>query len=239
MENATLIAASRAVALERQMSVIANNVANMDTNGFKAGTPLFIEQLNRMSDTEKYSMVENRGILRDLADGPISQTGNPLDVALEGDGYFVVDTLNGNRYTRAGNFSLNDQRELVNASGLPVLDDTGNRLVVPANTRDIRITAEGVVSTELGQVGRIGVVSFTREQFMTELGNSLYSTDEQPIPEPETKVRQGFLEGSNVKAVAEMTNMIEVNRQYQNIQKLLSNEHDRLRNAYGKLTKLS
>lgn len=239
MENATLIAASRAVALERQMSVIANNVANMDTNGFKSGKPLFIEQLNKMSDTEKYSMVENRGILRDLSSGPVSQTGNPLDLALEGDGYFTVDTLNGPRYTRAGNFSLNDQRELTNANGLPVLDENGSRLSIPANARDINISDDGMVTTELGQVGRIGVVRFEREQFMTELGNSLYSTDENPIAEPATKIRQGFLEGSNVQAVREMTDMIEVNRQYQNIQKILSNEHDRLRNAYSKLSKLS
>lgn len=239
MENTSIIALTRATTLERQMDIVANNVANMNTTGFKSEQPLFIEYVNKPDQNEKYSMVQDYSTLRDLAPGPITMTGNPLDVALEGDGYFTVDTIDGPRYTRGGNFSLDSSRQLVNAAGLPILDDTGNVITIPVNARDIRISPQGNISTEAGPLGKIGVVRFENQQFMTQLGSGLYQTNEKPIEAEDTKVQQGFLEGSNVNSVAEMTTMIDVNRQYQIIQNLLKTEHDRLRNAYSKLTKLS
>lgn len=239
MENTSLIALSRATALERQMQVVANNVANMNTTGFKAEAPLFIEMVEQPQQNERYSMVLDLATLRDTSNGPIGQTGNPLDVALEGDGYFIVDTVDGPRYTRAGNFALNEARELVNSAGLPVLDDGGATITIPPNVADIRIDPQGNISTETGPVGRLGIVRFEREQFMNQLGNGLYQTNEQPLPVEQTLVRQGFLEGSNVNSIMEMTNMIEVNRQYQSVQRLLQGEHERLRNAYQKLSRLS
>lgn len=241
MENTSFIALSRATALERQMQVVANNIANMSTTGFKAETPLFTEFVEKPQKDEKYSMVLDRATFRNTSNGAINPTGNPLDVALEGDGYFMLDTLDGPRYSRAGSFTLNDTRELVNSSGLPVLDDGGNTITIPANVADIRISPQGDVSTEQGPLGKIGVVRFAQEQLMNQLGNNLYQTNEKPTPVEagETKVRQGFLEGSNVQAIMEMNNMIEVNRQYQSVQRLLQGEHERLRNAYSKLTRLS
>lgn len=239
MENTSLIALSRAVTLQRQMDISANNVANMNTTGFKSEQPLFIEYVNKPDRNEKYSLVQDYATLRDLAPGPITQTGNPLDLAIEGDGYFAVDTLDGPRYTRSGNFSMDSERQLTTASGLPVLDDTGNPITIPANARDIRISPEGIVSSDVAQIAKIGIHRFANEQFMTQLGNGLYQTDEQPVASETAVVRQGFLEGSNVQSIMEMTTMIDVNRQYQNIQQLLKTEHDRLRNAYSKLAKLA
>ncbi len=239
MENTSYIALSRATALERKMQVVANNVANMNTTGFKSESPLFIEYVEKPQKDERYSMALDLGTFRDTSAGPITMTGNPLDVALEGDGYFSVDTLNGPRYTRAGNFALNDNRELVNSAGLPVLDSNGSTITFPPNASDIRISPQGDVSTELGPLGRIGIVRFEKEQALTQLGNGLYQTNEKPVAAEDTAVRQGYLEGSNVKAILEMTNMIEVNRQYQSVQRLLQGEHERLRNAYQKLSRLS
>lgn len=246
MDNMNIIATSRAVALERYMDVIANNVANMNTTGFKSAVPLFTEFMEKPKEGASYSMVETKGILRNLSAGPISSTGNPLDIAIEGDGYLQVDTLGGTRYTRAGNLTINDQRELTTAAGLPVLDDTGNRISLPANIRELSIGPTGQISGVDAAnpgvsitIGKIGVVRFEREQLMTTLGGGIYTTDEKPIPAESSFVRQGFLEGSNVQSVLEMTNMIQVNREYQSIQKLLSNQHDLLRNAYAKITKLS
>ena len=239
MENTSLIVASRAATLERQMQVVANNVANMNTTGFKSQSELFQAYLVHPQKEEKYNMVRDLATLRNLESGPLTQTGNALDIAIEGDGYFAVDTLDGMRYTRAGNFNLNDQRQLVNVNGLPVLDDTGRDITIPANARDIRVSPEGTISTEAGQLATIGVSRFDRQQFMTPLGNGLYQTNEQPLKDEVSTVRQGFVEGSNVKPVIEMNNMIEVNRQYQSVQKILQTEHERLRNAYQKLSKLS
>lgn len=238
MENTSLIVLSRATTLQRQMDIVANNVANMSTTGFKSEAPLFVEYLVEPNREEKYSMVQDKATLRNLAPGAFNPTGNPLDVALEGSGYLSVGTLDGTRYTRDGNLTMDSNRQLTTASGLPVLDETGNPITIPANSGDIRISPEGTVTTNLGIAGKLGIVKFTKEQSMIQLGSGLYQTDEPAIADPETVVRQGFLEGSNVQGVVEMTNMIEINRDYQNIQKLLQHEHDLLRNAYTKLSKL-
>jgi len=202
---------------------------------------LFVEYIEKPNRDEKYSMVLDRGSTRNLAPGPMTQTGNTLDVALEGDGYFAVDTLNGPRYTRSGNFAMDSNRTLTNSSGLPVLDENGTQMTLPVGAREIRITPEGEVSTERGPVGKLQIVKFAREQFMEQIGGGLYTTAERPIPveEGETKVRQGFLEGSNVQSIREMTTMTEISRQYESIQRLMQTDHERLRNAYAKLTKLS
>ncbi len=239
MENTSLIALSRAVTLQRQMDISANNVANMNTTGFKAEQPLFIEYINRPAPDEKYSLVQDYATLRDLSAGPITQTGNPLDVAIEGNGYFALDTLDGTRYTRGGNFSMDSERQLTAAGGLPVLDDTGNPITIPANARDINIGPSGIISSGNVQIGQIGIYKFENEQFMTQLGNGLYQTDQTATEAEDVVIRQGFLEDSNVQSIVEMTTMIDINRQYQNIQQLMKTEHDRLRTAYSKLAKLA
>ena len=239
MENTSLIALSKAATLERQMAIVANNIANLNTTGFKSEAPLFAEYLVEPRRTEHYSMVEDKSTLRDLAPGAFTQTGNSLDVALEGAGYLSVGTLDGTRYTRDGNLTLDSNRQLVTSGGLPVLDESGNPITIPNNSGEIRISPEGTVTTNLGIAGKLGVVKFEKEQAMVQLGSGLYQTDESAVADPETVVRQGFLEGSNVKGIIEMTNMIEINRDYQNIQKILQTEHDRLRNAYAKISKLA
>lgn len=239
MENVSLIALSRAATLERQMAIVANNVANVSTTGFQSESPLFTEYLMKPSKDEQYSMVQDQGTLRNLAPGAVTQTGNPLDLALEGNGYFEVDTLDGPRYTRAGNFTMNPDRELVTLSGLPIRDETGNKITIPANTSEITINTDGSIFTEKGPVGKIGLFSFKNEQKLKPVGNSLLMADSKPTVSEETTVRQGYLEQSNVQSVVEMTNMIDISRQYESVQKMLQAENDRLRNAYSKLSKLT
>ncbi len=239
METISVIALSRADALRRQMDIVANNVANVSTTGFKSEQPLFIEYVEQASSNEKYSMVQDYTSLRNLAAGPLTQTGNQFDIALEGDGYLAVDTVDGPRYTRGGGLNLDSNRDLVNANGLPVLDDNGNAINIPSNVRQVRISPDGSVFSETGEIAKIGIVKFDNEQFMTQLGNGLYQTDQKPVAAEGTLIRQGFLEGSNVQVVSEVTRMIEINRQYQNLQNLLKTEHDRLRNAYSKLSKIA
>lgn len=236
MENPTYIALSRQNALRRQLDVVANNVANMNTTGFKQQRVMFTEFLERPAMHEQVSFVQDRAVVRDLAAGGMVQTGNPLDVALSGPGYFTVDTASGRRYTRNGNFRLDDQRQLVDGGGLPVLSDAGQPITLPEGTADIQVKGDGTVTTELGPVGRLNVVTFQREQMMTEVGSGLYVSDEEPQPAPpETKVAWGMLEQSNVKPVVEMTQMIEINRQYQQAQKMIESEHERIRSLIQRL----
>lgn len=236
MENPIYIALSRQNALRRQMDVVANNVANMNTTGFKQQRVMFTEFLERPAMHEQVSMVQDRAVVRDLTAGGMTSTGNTLDFALTGDGYFTVDTASGRRYTRNGSFRMDDQRQLVDGSGLPVLADNGQPIVIPPNTTTIEVKGDGTVTTELGPVGRFNIVTFPRQQMMTEVGGGLYVSDEQPqAAPPETKVAQGMLEQSNVKPVLEMTNMIEVNRQYQQVQRIIDNEHERIRTVIQRL----
>lgn len=236
METPSYVALSRQMTLRRQLDVISNNIANMNTTGFKQQRMLFTEFLERPGMHEQVSFVQDRAVVRDLAAGGLTQTGNPLDVALTGHGYFTVDTANGPRYTRAGNFRLNDQRQLVDGGGLPVLSDNRQPITIPDGTREILISGDGTVATELGPVGKLNIVTFKNEQLMTEVGAGLYVSDEEPQPAPaDTKVAQGMLENSNVKPVVEMTAMIEIQRQYQSNQRMIDTEHERIRNAIQKL----
>ncbi len=236
MENSIYVALSRQMALQRQLDVTSNNIANMNTTGYKNQRMLFTEFLEKPGLHEKVSFVQDRAVVRDLSVGGMTQTGNPLDLALTGRGYFTVDTASGPRYTRAGNFRLNDQRQLVDGGGLPVLADNGQPVVIPAGTSAIKVSGDGTVATELGPVARLNLVTFKDEQLMTEVGSGLYVSDQEPQPAPaDTKVAQGLLEGSNVKPVVEMTQMIEIQRNYMSAQRIIENENDRIRNMIQKL----
>jgi flagellar basal-body rod protein FlgF len=208
----------------------------MNTTGYKNQRMLFTEFMEKPAMHEKVSFVQDRAVVRDLSVGGMTQTGNPMDLALTGNGYFTVDTASGPRYTRAGNFRMNDQRQMVDGGGLPVLADNGQPITLPTGTSDVKVSGDGTVSTELGPVGKLNIVTFKNEQMMTEVGAGLYVTDEEPQPAPaDTKVAQGLLEGSNVKPVVEMTQMIEIQRSYMSAQKVIENENDRIRNMITKL----
>jgi flagellar basal-body rod protein FlgF len=184
-------------------------------------------------------MAQDYGMRRNTAPGAITSTNNPLDVALHGNGYMVVETRDGQRYTRSGHLQLDMDRQIVDAGGLPVLDEQDRPMTVPQNSGPITITADGTVSTEQGQIGKIKLVQFEREQFMKDLGGGLYATDEAPAPATDLKVVQGAVEESNVQSVVEMTQMIDISRQYATTQKIIDAEHERQRNAITKLSRLS
>jgi flagellar basal-body rod protein FlgF len=238
MESPSYVALSRQEALRRQMDVVANNIANVNTTGFKQQRVLFTEFLERPSVHEQVSFVQDRAVVRNLNVGALAQTGNTLDFALTGPGYFTVDTASGRRYTRSGNFQLNNQRQVVDQNGLPLVDERGQPMVIPENAREIKVSSDGTVSTEEGDVGKFNLASFSREQLMTEVGGGLYVSDEQPQAVPaDTKVSQGMLEQSNVNSITETTSMIEILRQYQQNQKMIDNENERIRTAIRRLVK--
>lgn len=239
MENSIYIGLSRQVALRRQLDVVANNIANMSTPGFKAQDSLFQEYLAGGKGDDRYSMVSDYGTYRDTKGGPISRTDNPLDVALEGEGFLVVETAEGPRYTRSGRLSISPDRQLVDSNGLPILGEGDRPITIPEDSAGLTIAPDGTVSNLNEQLGRLNVVRFEREQFMTEQGRGLYSTTEQPQPARATRIQQGALEGSNTQPILEMTRMIDLQRQYQSTQKLLETEHENQRNAITKLSRLS
>ena len=231
MESPWLIAISRQVALRREMDVVANNIANVNTPAYKAERMLFSEYMVRPQKDAPLSFVEDKGMIRDLREGQLTKTGNPLDLALSGDGFFLVETEGGQRFTRSGRFQLNADGQIVNQLGHPVLSATGQPIIIPPDATDIAIAPDGVVSADTTAVGRIGVVNFDNPRAMRREANNIYATEEAPAPVEGARVLQGMLEESNVNAIQEMTNMIEVHRAYASNQRALQDEHERMRRA--------
>lgn len=231
MESTAYIAMARQMALGRQMDVIANNIANMTASGFKAEMMVFEPVVVDAGNRQRLAFVQDVATVRDLAPGPLTVTDNPLDVAIEGPGYFAVETAAGVRYGRSGQFRLNELGELVTAAGDPVLDDGGAPLALPVGGGPITIAADGTVSNDGGVVGRIGVVSFADEQELRKVGGGLYATDQPPAPALEARVVQGALEGSNVRPIVEMTRMMATARAYQGTQRLIDTHHELQRRA--------
>lgn len=236
MENPGYVALSRQMVLRRQMETVAHNLANLNTPGFKAENMVFVEYLERTLPREKVSFVQDIATVQDLRPGPVKATGNELDLSIRGDGYFAVETPEGERYTRAGHFALSPDSEIVNSSGYPVLSDAGTPLVIPEDTTEIVVADDGTVSTDEGELGRIQLVRFQNQQALTRQENGLYGAGGQLAePDEDSVIQQGTLEGSNVVGVVEMTKMIDTVRSYQAAAKMSSEEHERQRRAISAL----
>ena len=236
MENSLYVGLSSQVVLEENMNIIANNVANMATPGYRGQNMIFQEYISKPRGMkEDLSMVLDYGQYQVTDPGPIKVTGNPLDVALVGPGFIGINTPQGVMYTRAGNFSMTPDGTLVNARGVPVAGAGGGTITIPPEAKEVSIDQQGNVSTNAGQVGQIMVVEFDSEQKLDPAGNGLYRADSPGTPAENTTVIQGKLEGSNVQPVVEMTRMIKVLREYQSVQRMMQNEHDRIRTAIQRL----
>lgn len=246
MENAIYATISHSMALRREMSVVANNIANMNTVAYKTQRPVFYEYLADTATTgsrvdvldphrAELSMVIDGGVARDLRQGDVEQTGGALDVAVEGDGYMVVGSDHGPRYTRHGRMAIDVERRLVDTNGLPILNTGDQPITIPRNADSILIQGDGAVIVDGRTVGQIRLVSFEDPQAMAPLGGGLLATNEIPQDSPETRLVQGMIETSNVEPILEMTRMIDISRKYQSAQRLLQAEDDRLRSAIQKL----
>ncbi len=249
MENALLVGLSRQATLERHLAVVANNLANVNTNGYKGDQTLFEEFLNSNAHEDNFqaqdrrvSYVQDRGTFHDFSQGPASRTNNPLDVAISGTGFLVVQAPGGERYTRDGGMHLNSTGQLVTASGDAVLGTSGPIVFQPTD-HDIAISADGTITVLEGASrtdsirGKLRLVNFADVQKLNKEGNNLYSAAAGTSPQQDTKstVQQGFVEKSNINAVVEMSRMIEINRTYTSIANMLAASHDLHKSAIEKL----
>lgn len=227
MENAQLITLSRQGALRNQLNVVANNMANLNTSGFKAQQLLFEEYLMPVAEATEFqtpdedlSYVNDYGTAFDFSEGGIRTTGNPFDLAVEGDGFFVVQMEDGSEaYTRSGAFQLDQNGTLVTADGRPVMTE-GGPITFGTADGQVEIARDGTISTEQGARGRIRLVDFENPQDLRVLGDNLF-VGEDPLPLiPVRNVVQGALENSNVEGVVEMTRLIELTRAYESATKM-------------------
>lgn len=241
MDNASLIGLSRQTALRRQMDVIANNLANLQTNGFRAEDVVFAEHQSGPAEISaarfgdrKLSYVIDRATLHDFAPGPLESTGNPLDLAIEGDGWFVVETPEGERYTRNGAFQLNAEGGLVTADGHAVQGEAGPIVFDPEET-EISIAGDGTISTNLGQQGQLRLAAFGDNDALLAEGASLFSSDAPPLDAEDARIAQGALEGSNVEPIGEIARMIEVQRSYTSLAGMMERSDELRRQAISTL----
>jgi flagellar basal-body rod protein FlgF len=189
---------------------------------------------------ETLSMVLDYGNFRVKDNGPIKRTGNPLDVALQGQGFMGVQGPGGKvMYTRNGTFTMDSERKLVTAQGYPVVDSGGQPISIPDGQGDIVIDQQGGISVGDSNIGSLMIQDFPNLQSLKPVGDSLYEATDPGTPSTDTKVVQGALEGSNTQGVLEMTDMIEVSRNYQSVARMLQTEHDRLRSTIRTMTENS
>ena len=236
MENTLIVALARQDVLSRQMEAISNNLANLNTAGFKSESMVFEERVEEAGENQVISLVHDVTYFRDVSEGPMTNTDNPLDLAIHGDAYFAVQTPDGQRYTRHGVFQLDNTGQIVTSDGNPLLGAGGAPITVPANASNIIIARDGTISADAAQIGRIEVFRFQNAAALSKVGNSLLDAQEQtPESTRDSDIVQGMVEGSNVNGVAEMTRMIETVRSYQAASQLVDMEHQRILEAIDAL----
>lgn len=239
MENAGYIALSRQVSVARSIDVIANNIANISTTGFKGHKVMFDEYLqeNKAQQQNSFEMVNDFGEYMDLSNGPLLQTGNPFDLALRGEAFFKVETPAGERFTRNGEFQLNAAGELVTDAGYPVVSDGGAPIVIPTGAVDIKITDDGTVFNGQTVLGKVGSFEFENPQELKQVGNNMFSYENQQgvVASENATIVQGALEKSNITPIMEITELIKLSRKYQSSQKIIQQEHERQRGAIQKI----
>ena len=233
MKIALFVGVSSLVALQRELDVIANNMANVATNGFKGRGIRFQEYLMPVASADSFqrsdrrlSYVIDQGTVLDLAQGPIEQTGNPLHVALRGPAFLAVQTPQGERYTRNGALEVNPQGTLVTADGYPVQGD-GGPIQINAQETGLTIGTDGTVSTNFGIRGKLKLVTFANPQRLTNEGGNLYASPDPAQPAGlQGRLEAGALERSNVRPVIEMTRLMDVNRSYAMVSSVISRLDD-------------
>jgi flagellar basal-body rod protein FlgF len=247
MDNTLYVGLSRQMTLQRALDITANNIANMDTAGFK------VESLMVQDDpetpalapaTQPINYVLDNGVARNFGQGPLEQTANPTDVAIEGPGFFTVQTASGPRYTRDGRFTVDPTGKLTDKQGDPVLDSGGSPITIDPQNGPFSIAKDGTISqvTPTGQTvqaGTLGVVRFTDLTALSKTGDNLYQAagGQTPSPASDVSVHQGMVEKSNVQAVAEITHLIDITRAYERVSQMISQPQDLSDTAVQRLGK--
>ncbi len=237
MEISTYVALSGQYARQREMKVLANNIANMSTPGFKQERLLFSQYVAQSQKGGPVAYVTDDGNNLDMRQGPLTRTGNSLDVALNGEGWLAVTTPSGTSYTRDGHLQLNAQGQLVTTDGYLLQGDGGAPISVPANAGAITIGTDGTVSTPQGTIGHIPVFKFANEQLMVPQSGNLYTTKQTPQPATSTKIMQGMIEGSNVQPILAITQLLTAAHQLTAAKDFSDGQNTLLKNAIDQLGK--
>ncbi len=246
MDNAIYVGLSKQMTLQRALDVAANNLANVDTAGFK------VESLQVQTDpltppavpsSDPIKYVIDNGLARNFGQGGLEQTSNPLDVGIEGDGFFTVQTAAGPRYTRDGRFGVDAQNQLVDHQGDPVMSAGGSPISVDPQKGQVSIAKDGTIS-QIGQngqtlqVGKLGVSRFANLSALRKQGDNLYdAAGATPTTATDARMHQGMVERSNVQPIVEITSLISITRAYERVTQMMSQTQDLSESAVQRLGK--
>ena len=232
MDNAAYITLTRMSGLRREMQVVANNIANASTAGFRREGMIFSEYVVR-ADRHEPSLPMALGNTRQTfqMQGALSQTNGAFDMAIEGEGFFQLETPLGLRLTRAGIFTPNDAGELVNMDGHRLLDAGGAAIFVPPDARNVEMARDGTLSAQGQPFAQVGLVRPVDPVTISRTAGTLFTVDGPVEPIEAPTLLQGFIEESNVDPILELTRMIEVQRAYERGQSLLDREDERIKSV--------
>lgn len=238
MDDASYTTITRQAGLLREMQTIANNIANVSTDGFRSEGLVFSEYVNEAGPgAVSVSMAQANVRNVDLEQGPLVPTGGTFDFAIEGDGFFLLATSQGDMLTRAGSFTPSSEGELVASDGARLLDGGGAPVFVPPDARSISLSADGTLSADGIPLSQIGLFEPIDPNDLSRRGNARFLAESGVNPVENSVILQGFIEQSNVNAVEEIARMIEVQHAYELGQKFLDQENERIRNVIQTLAK--
>ena len=236
MDNTIYAALSRQSGLMREMQLVANNMANISTTGFRREGLVFSEYVDSLDGVEpSLSMAYASGKLIDFEQGPLASTGSTLDFAISGEGFFMIETPDGNQLTRAGSFLRSPEGELVTPEGYRVLDTGGSPIFLPNDQGPIALAEDGTLSAKGAPLAQLGVYLPENSTTISLQAGTRFAVPDGTLPAENAKVMQGFVEQSNVDPVREISRMIEVQRAYEMGQNFLDREDERIRSVISTL----
>ncbi|CUK02964.1 Distal rod protein [Ruegeria denitrificans] len=222
---------SRQSGLVNEMRMVANNIANANTTGYRAQGLVFSEFVRDLPGNPSLSMARAEARNTSLQQGLLTETGGQFDFAIEGDGFFMVETPSGNRLTRAGAFSPSAEGDLVTMDGHRVLDSNGAPVFIPPDAASIDVGSDGTLSIEGQLLGQIGVYRVADSKTLVREGSTQFRAEGEIDLVENPVLLHRFLEGSNVNAVEQVTRLVEIQRAYELGQSFLETEDERLRGA--------
>jgi flagellar basal-body rod protein FlgF len=242
MQNITSIAASRLIAQQRALDVTADNIANAGTPGYKAVRMQFSDWLSRQSGAATprggatVAYTQDRATWRDFQAGPLTHTGNPLDIALTGSGYFTVSTAQGPKLTRAGRFGLLPDGTIADGTGNALLNANGQPIQLSPTDTQITIAGDGTISSENGQIAKVGVVEVGDPMQLQGVGGDKLTSGSATSQSTNPGLVQGSVEDSNVQPMQEMVRMMNDLREFQYVTQMVESEDQRQQSAIDKIT---
>lgn len=225
MDNVGYVSLSAQIATRQELNVVANNVANINTTGFKSDKMIFSEYVSQAGEknARPVSFVQDKATWTSFEEGTLIQTGSQLNVAISGEGFLGVETENGIQYTRDGRLFVNPEGTLVNNEGLPIINMDGAQIQIPAGDNNLTIGKDGVMANNSQPIGRLGVFNTEVPESLIKVGNLKFNSPIELEPMDNPNLIQGSLEGSNVNGVREVTRMIDITRSYSQATTVIEN----------------